>query len=557
MLEQTHPDEPKRIFTKTKSMKEITKTQKTSTNENDNTPKKSILKKPNINSNLSSLGVPSTLQTNIKKYKTESLQTLSRKKKSKNYIIIKYNLNELKNQINEINTKINNEKNISINNYNSLNNEIQAKVAVIKNLAVDQKELISKLKIIKNEINNKIQKANVLILKKNGDNNKEKLLSRLITVKEKEIELANKKNEKMKKEYKRVLRIFNNNDFTKEINLRKELLELKNEISTLEQEIRKLETILAKHQYCDKHKNELLNYLSLLTNAYQFEVKKTSMEDMTINSDKESEKNNLKLESINTKSHTSKTLNIFRSPKIRRTNNILNLKQKILINNKKSHLNLLTKNSFNYINNSLNDINAENGKGCSYINHTNNSNNFKKKKKSLFNLKENFFLEKIIPNEYLKKCKERFDNIENENIILKEKINLNKIKKEKLINEKQLKLEIKEIKIRANKKEKIKLNIDIYKTKKSIDELKKKINEINKETKKYNNLINIKNKENSNIKHRMQEFKKNFKKKNRKEEKEEKEEAITNGEVNNDMSKLNKNNLKEENQKNDVNYQPK
>jgi len=32
---------------------------------------------------------------------------------------------------------------------------------------------------------------------------------------------------------------------------------------------------------------------------------------MTINSDKESEMNNLKLESINTKSHTSKSLNIF------------------------------------------------------------------------------------------------------------------------------------------------------------------------------------------------------------------------------------------------------
>ena len=515
MLEQTHSDEPKRIFTKTKSVKEITKTQKTSINENDNTPKKSILKKQNINSNLSSLGVPSTLQTNIKKYKTESLQTLPRKKRPKNNIIRKYNLNELKNQINKINTKINNEKNISINNYNSLNSEIQAKIAVIKNLAMDQKELITKLKIIKNEINNKIQKANVLILKKSGDNKKEKLLNRLITVKEKEMKLANKKNEKMKKEYKRVLRIFNNNDFKKEINLSKELLELKGEISTLEQEIRKLETILAKHQYCDKHKNELLNYLSLLTNAYQFEVKKRSLENMTINSDKESEMNNLKLESINTKSHTSKSLNIFRSPKIRRTHNILNLKQKILINNKKSHLNLLTKNSFDYINNSLNDINAENGKGSAYINIFNNSNNlnFKKKKKSLFNLKENFFLEKIIPNEYLKKCKERFDNIENENIILKEKINLSKIKKQKLINEKQLKLEIKEIKIRVNKKEKIKLNIDIYKTKKSIDELKKKINEINKETKKYNNLINIKNKENSNIKHRMQEFKKSLKKK--------------------------------------------
>ncbi len=52
----------------------------------------------------------------------------------------------------------------------------------------------------------------------------------------------------------------------------------------------------------------------------------------------------------------------------------------------------------------------------------------------------------------------------------------------------------------------------------------------------------------------MQEFKKSLKKKNRKEEK---EEAINNCEVNNDAPKLIKNELKEENQKNDVNYQPK
>ena len=154
----------KRIFTKNKSKNEMTKNEKTSTNDLDEmVTKKSNLKRQSNLSNLSTIDVPSNLQI-IKKSKSESLQTFSRRKKHKLPTpSIKYDLNELKNNINETNTKINDEKNISLNTYNSLNNEIITKNVKIKNLAEEQKDLISKLKIIKNVINNKIEKANILI----------------------------------------------------------------------------------------------------------------------------------------------------------------------------------------------------------------------------------------------------------------------------------------------------------------------------------------------------------------------------------------------------------
>ena len=554
MLKETNEDKINRIFSKTKSSQDVTKSQKTSTNEMENSPRKAVMRKTG-NSHLSSLGVPSNLlKTNLKKFKSESLQTLTQKKIKKTIPMIKYNLDDLQNKIKEINTQIYYENNISINQYNSLNDEIRTKITIIKELATEQKELISQLKALKNELNSKIEKANVIILKKNKDDKKGELLSKLITIKEKEIELADKNNNLIQKEYKRILRIFNNNNFSKELKLRKELFELKKEIIILEQEIRQLETILDKHKYCEKHKNKLLEYLSLLTNAYEFEVKKNSinsLSDRSLTSEKENETYNLKLETINANKKTSKTIHIH-SPATPRIININAKIQKKLINNKKSHLNLLSKNSFNYINKVINSINEESRKESGYINNNNNI-NYKARKNSLFKSNENIFLEKIIPNDFLIKCKERFDSIELENNKLKEKINLNKIKHERLINENQIKIELQEIKLKVNKKDEQKLNIEIYKTNKTKYELKKKINEINKETKKYNDMINIKNKENKNIKHKMQEMKKHLK---RKKTKEIKEENINNQKEN--KVKISKSKfLKEEKQQNEINYHPK
>ena len=443
----------KYFLSKTKSQNELFKDQKTSTNDlDDNLPKKTILKK-----NFSSLGTPSNFQAAIQKNKTESLQALSRRKKHKIIPLIIYDLNELKNKITEINNKTNTEKIQSINIFNNLNNEIKIKILKIKKLSEEQNEIISNLKTIKSLIDNKIQKANFLIKKKSEDNKKEQKLSNLIKVKEKEIEFAMKSNEKIKKEHTRILKIYNNNNFIKEINLRKELLELENEISKLETDKRKLQTILEKHQYCDKHKNELLNYLSLLTKAYQFEIKKAALKDLTINSESEDETNNLKLEIIN----NNKSLPLFLSPKRKSIKTIFNQKKIIKsLNHKKSEKNILSHNAYEYIKKILNKINDEYRKESGKINNSNKL-DYENKRKNLFNIQENNFLEKIIPNSYLIKCKERFDNIEKENNKLKEKINLNKIKNEQLISEKQIKIDIKELKIKSTKKEELKLKIDI------------------------------------------------------------------------------------------------
>ena len=536
MLSQTEQNSTKRIFSKAKSTKELMKNQKTSTDDTDELPSKSLLKKGYSQKDLSLEAPDKVIPHKLDSQKrSESLKNL--KKKNKKGQIIKYDLTELKNKINEINSKINDEKNISINNYISLNSEIKTKISKIKNLSLEQMELISKLKIIKNEVNKKLSKLNDLILKKSEINKKEKKLQKLITVKDKEIELANKRNIKEKNEYIRIIKIFNNNDFIKENNLRKELFELKNEITKLEFHIRKLGSILDQHKYCKKHKNELFNYLSLLTNAYQFEIKKTSMMDMTINSDNETDLNNSK--------SIYKTLDILYSPKRK-------IIKKIIINNKNSQPNLLSKKSYNYINSEINNINEEQKKESGNII---NIKNYKLQKKNLFNSKENNFLAKILPNKYLVRCKERFDNIENENNKIKEKLNQNKIKRDKMIIEKQVIIGMKEIKIKAAKKEEVKLNIDIYKQSKLINILKRKIKDVDKDTKKYKNILNMKIKENSNLKKKLDEYIS----KNNDITKEEKKEMtnINNKDNDKNIIIIPQNEFKEENQKNNIIYHPK
>jgi len=542
MLPQTEQNNTKRIFSKAKSTRELMKSQKTSTNDTDELPSESLLRKENTQTDLSleSTSKVKPIKSDLKKSESKK----NHKKKHKKEQIIRYDLAELKNKINELNIRIDNEKNISINNYINLNTEIKAKNSKIKNLSLEQMELISKLKIIKNEVNKKISKVNDLLLKKSEINKKEKELQKLITVKDKEIELANKRNLNEKNEYIRIIKIFNNNDFIKENNLRKELFELKNEISKLEFDIRKLGSILDQHKYCSKHKNKLLNYLTLLTNAYQFEIKKISMMDMSINSDNETDLNNFK--SIN------KTLDILCSPKRKLT-------KKIIINNKISQPNLLSKKAHNYIYSVLNNINDEQKKESGNII---NIKNYKLQKKTLFNSNENNFLEKIIPNEYLVRCKERFDNIENENNKIKEKLNKNKIIRDKMIIEKQVIIGMKKIKIKAAKKEEVKLNIDIYKQNKLLDELKKKIKEVEKETKKYKNLLIMRTKENSNLKKKINEYilkNKDIKKEEKKEMTNINDKDDNDDNNNNDKNIIivHQNEFKEENQNNNIIYHPK
>ena len=130
-----------------------------------------------------------------------------------------------------------------------------------------------------------------------------------------------------------------------------------------------------------------------------------------------------------------------------------------------------------------------------------------------------------------------------------------------MIIEKQVIIGMKEIKIKAAKKEELKLSIDIYKQNKLIDALKKKINEVDKETKKYKNLLNIKIKENSNLKKKMNEYILKIKdtKKEEKKDMNNINDKDNDDNINNDKNIriIHQNELKEENQNNNIIYHPK
>lgn len=549
MLPQIQSYDSNLLFSKHNSQNDLMKNQNTLINDEDNSSqRKSILKKKNTLSSLS-IGTPSNLQSNTNKKKSGFIQTSPGKKKKIQTPAIKYDLNELQNKIDELNSKINEEKNISINNYNNLNNEINSKVLQIKNLASEQNELISKLKSIKDQLNNTLERANNIALKNSENVKNEKKLKKLITVKEKEIELANKRKETEKNEYKRIVNIYNKNNQNKENFLSQQLFELNNVKSKLELDIKQLKSKLDQHKYCDKHKTEMQNFLSLLTNAYQFELKMTNKIDMELTSKNKPEIKKQNSRSIEVNSNVLNTI----VPKLKQN------KKKALINYKSQPI-LSIKKTNKYITNALNTINYEYGKGSEYIKNSRNI-NYKMKKKNLFNLKENNFLEKVIPSNYLIKCRERFDNLENENNKLKTKINENKLKKDLFFNENQIKIEFKEMKLKVVKREELKLEVNLKKQKMKINELKKKINELNKETKKYNKLINNRNKGISGLKNKMNEFKKHKKKVKKKEDIGEQmnidEENINNKEDKNYnliVVHQKEEDFKEENQTHDINY---
>ena len=110
------------------------------------------------------------------------------------------------------------------------------------------------------------------------------------------------------------------------------------------------------------------------------------------------------------------------------------------------------------------------------------------------------------------------------------------------------------------------MSLDIYKQNKLIEDLKKKINEVEKETKKYKNILNSKIKENCNLKKKMNEYIVKNKEKFKKLEKKEMTNRNKNNKDNDNDDNSNndkniiiihQNEFKEENQKNNVIYHPK
>ena len=362
---------------------------------------------------------------------------------------LKYDLNELKEKLEVINNKIKEEKETYIQELNELNKDIEEKNIKIKNLGKIQKKYISKLKIIQNDVNKRVEKRSIIMAENKNKklifNNikKETELIKLISVKEKEISLAEKGNLSLKNSCNEI-KLY---PIKSEKNLKKDYISLKAKISELNQEIKDLKYISYKHDSCINHKNNQNN--------------------------------------------------IYYSPKITLFKNLNKNKKNI----KSNIINIKT---YNYIKNIFDEVNSQNS-----IKNTKNKNlkNIKSQR-TLFNKKENELLSKLIPETYLIKYKNKFEEKEKSYNILKKKINikLNDMNNNLISHEKNMKLELNEIKQKDVKNEEIKLKLNINKNKKKIFELKKSLYEINNEIKNYMNIFNKKSRENKKIENIIQNY---------------------------------------------------
>jgi len=184
---------------------------------------------------------------------------------------------ELQVKLAKINSQMDNERYLLMQETNDLNTEITEKGFEISCLSTENKNLISQLKDIKSTMDDKIKIGKIFLEKKQRLANKEKQLNKKIEVLEKEIILAEKNNKIVENDCRRMKILAKNNEEGKEQILDEELNNLQKIKSELENTNMNLRISLKEHKLCPKIKTNLLSKLNVLNNSYEFEQKKTNM----------------------------------------------------------------------------------------------------------------------------------------------------------------------------------------------------------------------------------------------------------------------------------------
>ena len=175
---------------------------------------------------------------------------------------------ELQVKLAKINSQMDNERYLLMQETNDLNTEITEKGFEISCLSTENKNLISQLKDIKSTMDDKIKIGKIFLEKKQRLANKEKQLNKKIEVLEKEIILAEKNNKIVENDCRRMIILAKNNEEGKEQILDEELNNLQKIKSELENTNMNLRISLKEHKLCPKIKTNLLSKLNVLNNSY-------------------------------------------------------------------------------------------------------------------------------------------------------------------------------------------------------------------------------------------------------------------------------------------------
>ena len=446
------------------------------------------IKEPNISISKfegNILGIPETRNTRrfITKKNSMRLRRKSIKYSTKirsNKAVPRINFLELKQKVEDINIQIKKENKLCLNELSRCNKKISEQKKEIIELKKQNLELFNELKEIKNEVDSKLKLVKIFNVKPNKIEKKQKKLKILINSKEEEIKIEKKKIKREMKQKEKYKQLYDINDINREKILKDKYKSLQSEILVLENDIKKLKVLTHEHQNCQKYISILLNKKNVLDNEYEFERKKTNMIEMesNINNNNNNQKDN-------------------------KNGNIIN--QKFFIRNK-SQIEMC-KMSKNYINKQFELAHKKYERTSSDLLKKINESRLFNKPKNLFLDEEKLVLEKIIPGQYLSIISERYNKIENEKRMIKEKLNTNNIIKSKIRNQKNI-IDFSNIKRKEQTKKNTNLKYSLKNCKKNIEKLNEKIKEMNEKIKAESDVLNYKNKENSKYKKHLSEIQK-------------------------------------------------
>ena len=429
------------------------------------------------------LGIPE--ERNTRRFITKKNSLRLRRKSIKystkirsNKAVQKINFAELRQKVEDINIQIAKENKLCLNELSRCNKKISEQKKKIIELKKQNLELINELKDIKNEVDSRLKLVKIFNVKPNKIEKKQKNLKILINSKEEEIKIEKKKIQREMKQKEKYQQLYNINDVNRENILKDKYKSLQSEILVLENDIKKLKVLTHEHQNCQKCISNLLNKKNVLDNEYEFERKKTNMIEMESNTN-----NNIQKDTKN--------------------GNIIN--QKFFIRNK-SEIEMC-KMSKNYINKQFELAHKKYERTSSDLLKKINESRLFNKPKNLFLDEEKLVLEKIIPGQYLSIISERYNKIENEKRMIKEKLNTNNIIKNKIRNQKNI-IDFSKIKRKEQTKINTNLKYSLKNCKKSIEKLNEKIKEMNEKIKAESEVLNYKNKENLKYKEHLSEIQK-------------------------------------------------
>ena len=448
--------------------------------------------------NTAMLGLPQKLNNPKENKENQNLNNKNDKNKNINHELkttkslpeLVKETEELQVKLAKINSQMDNERYLLMQETNDLNTEITEKGFEISCLSTENKNLISQLKDIKSTMDDKIKIGKIFLEKKQRLANKEKQLNKKIEVLEKEIILAEKNNKIVENDCRRMIILAKNNEEGKEQILDEELNNLQKIKSELENTNMNLRISLKEHKLCPKIKTNLLSKLNVLNNSYEFEQKKTNMLETSM-VDYEQKKEKIKKDIQEKKEYNASNKSLSFCSNIR--NKVLKQAEK-----KNSERKLLSP-TRRHIAQICKDIEADNIQNSGNIKKINPSINYSKTPKSLFTETEQMKLAAIIPPSILNEFKERFDMIENERYDLIGKLQNNKNKYNDESDNFMAKLNYTELKKKEQKMQWVDMNVNYSKKNVEINNLKNEIKKVNKEFKNWSKLLKMKNNENQKL----------------------------------------------------------